>query len=140
MRPVVVCDASAVVAMLVDDGSEGSWSAEAMSGVDLAAPALMLFEAADVLRRHEAAALISNDQAAQAHADLLDLTVELWPYDLLATRAWELRANLSSYDASYVALAETVGATVITLDRRMARAPGPRCVVATPDAEPSTGA
>ena len=137
MTPVVVCDASAVVAMLVDEGPEGSWSAGAMSGVDLAAPALMLFEAANVLRRHEAAALVSSDQAAQAHADLLDLAVELWPYDLLAARAWELRADLSSYDASYVALAETLGATVVTLDRRLARAPGPRCVVATPDAEPS---
>ena len=136
MRPVVVCDASAVVAMLVDGGPEGSWSAEVMSGVELAAPALMPFEAADVLRRHEAAALVSSDQAAQAHADLLDLAVELWPYDLLAARAWELRA-LSSYDASYVALAETVGATVVTLDRHLARAPGPRCVVATPDVEPS---
>lgn len=134
MRPVVVCDASAVVAMLLDDGSDGAWAAGLMRDADLAAPALMPFEAANVVRRQEMAGLVSGDQAAQAHADLLDLDVERWPYDLLAGRAWELRANLSSYDAAYVALAESLGATLVTLDRRIARAPGPRCVVRTPEA------
>lgn len=135
----MVCDASAVVAMLLDEGAEGTWAAEAMIGADLVAPALMPFEAANVIRRQEMAGTVSSDQAAQAHADLLDLDVERWPYDLLAPRAWELRSNLSSYDASYVALAEALGATLITLDRRLARAPGPRCVVATPDGGPATG-
>lgn len=134
MSPAVVCDASAVVAMLLDEGPDGSWAAGAMIGVDLVAPALMPFEAANIIRRQETAGTVSSDQAAQAHADLLDLDVERWPYDLLAARSWELRANLSSYDASHVALAEALGATLITLDRRLARAPGPRCVVATPDA------
>lgn len=134
----MVCDASAVVAMLLDDDPDGAWAAEAMIGADLAAPGLMPFEAANVIRRQEMASLVSSDQAAQAHADLLDLNVERWPYDLLAARAWALRANLSSYDASYVALAEALGATLVTLDRRLARAPGPRCVVATPDGDTST--
>ena len=75
---------------------------------------------------------VSADQAAQAHADLLDLTVEQWPYELLAPRVWELRHNLSSYDASYVALAELIGARLITLDRKIGRAPELRCPVATP--------
>lgn len=130
----MVCDASAVVAMLLDDGGDGAWAAGLMMDADLAAPALMPFEAANVVRRQEMAGLVSSDQAAQAHADLLDLDVERWPYDLLAVRAWELRANLSSYDATYIALAEPLGATLITLDRRIARAPGPRCVVVTPEA------
>lgn len=43
---------------------------------------------------------------AQAHADLLDLPLELWPYELLASRSWQLRENLTIYDAAYVALAE----------------------------------
>jgi predicted nucleic acid-binding protein len=128
----VVCDASALVALLLDSGADGQWAAEAIDGADLAAPALAGFEAANILRRHELAGLIGADQAAQAHADLLDLPVEHWPFELLAPRAWELRANLSIYDASYVALAEQVAATLVTLDRSIARAPGVRCTVAVP--------
>ena len=56
---------------------------------------------------------MSDDQAAQAHADLLDLAIERWPYELLAARAWGLRHNLSSYDASYVALAELIDAALV---------------------------
>jgi predicted nucleic acid-binding protein len=76
--------------------------------------------------------LVSFDQAAQAHADLLDLAIELWPYGILADRAWELRLNLSSCDASYVALAELIGTSLVTLDKRIAASPGLRCEVATP--------
>ena len=128
----VVCDASALVALLLDEGPDGSWATEALSGADLAAPALVAFETANIIRRHELADLVSSDQAAQAHADLLDLAVELWPYELLAGRAWELRRNLSSYDASYVALAELSWATLVTLDRRIGRVPDLRCSIATP--------
>lgn len=130
-RPVV-CDASAVVALLVDSGPAGQWAARQLSGADLLAPHLVVFEAANVLRRHESASLISADLAAQAHADLLDLPIELWPYDVLAPRAWRLRPNLSVYDAAHVALAEQAGATLVTLDNRLARAPGIRCAVAAP--------
>ena len=56
----------------------------------------------------------------------------LGPAELLAGRVWELRRNLSSYNASYVALAELAGATLVTLDRRMATAPGIGCAVAIP--------
>ncbi|MFN8132329.1 MAG: type II toxin-antitoxin system VapC family toxin [Solirubrobacteraceae bacterium] len=130
----VVCDASALVAVLVDGGPGGRWAAQELSGVDLAAPSLLAFESANIVRRHEIAGLISSDQAAQAHADLLDLAIEYWPYDVLAGRAWELRRNLSSYDASYVALAELTGATLVTLDHRIAGAPGLRCPTAAPPA------
>src|SRR5690606_2859361 len=58
--------------------------------------------------------------------------IELWPYELLAPRAWALRANLSTYDAAYVALAALAGATLVTLDRRLAGAPGIACPVAVP--------
>jgi predicted nucleic acid-binding protein len=128
----VVCDASALVALLLDAGPEGRWATDALTGTDLAAPSLALFECANIIRRHELAALVSADQAAQAHADLLDLAIEQWPYELLASRAWALRQNLPSYDASYVALAELTGATLVTLDRRIARVPDLRCAVATP--------
>lgn len=132
MSARVVCDASALVALLLDGGPDGCWVTEALAGFDLLAPSLVAFESANVIRRHELAGLVSADQAAQAHADLLDLAIECWPYQILASRAWELRRNLSSYDASYVALAELTGATLVTLDRRISRAPDLRCTIATP--------
>jgi len=129
----VVCDASALVALLLDAGPDGRWATDALTGADIAAPSLMMFEASNIIRRHELARLISADQAAQAHADMLDLAVEQWPYELLGPRIWELRGNLSSYDASYVALAEYAEATLVTLDKRISRAPDLRCTVAMPE-------
>lgn len=133
MTAPVVCDASALVALLLDSGPDGRWATEALSGADLVAPSLVDFEAANIIRRHELAGVVSQDQAVQAHTDLLDLTIEHWPYELLAPRAWQLRQNLSIYDASYVALAELTDATLVTLDRRLRAAPGPRCSIATPE-------
>lgn len=132
MTRTVVCDASVVVALLLDGGDDGTWAAAAMTGAALAAPALLDFEVANVLRRHELAGVTTADTAAQAHADLLDLAIERWPYELLAGRAWELRHKLSSSDGSYVALAELLHAELLTLDAAIARAPGVRCVVTTP--------
>jgi predicted nucleic acid-binding protein len=128
----LVCDASALVALLLDAGPDGRWATRELSGGDLAAPSLIAYETANIIRRHERAARISSDQAAQAHSDLLDLPIEHWPYELLAPRAWQLRHNLSSYDASYVALAELTSTTLVTLDRRLAAAPGLHCPVRTP--------
>jgi predicted nucleic acid-binding protein len=132
VRPLVVCDASCLVALLLDGGRDGEWATQALRGADLLAPSIVGFEAANIIRRHDLAGVVSADQAAQAHADLLDLPIEQWPYELLAPRAWELRHNLSVYDASYVALAELTRATLVTLDRRIGGAPGLRCEVATP--------
>ncbi len=131
---LLVCDPSAVVAVLVDSGDAGVWATGQLAGAALAAPGLAPFEIANVLRRHEAAGHISADQAAQAHADLIDLAMDLWPYELLAARAWQLRRNLSIYDGAYVALAEQLETTLVTLDRRVQRAPGVTCRVAAPPA------
>ena len=132
MSPAVVCDASAVVAVLLDSGDDGRWATSELAGAELAAPNIIGFEAANIIRRHELAGLISADQAVQAHGDLLDLSIEGWPYELLASRAWELRPNLSIYDACYVALAELIGSALVTLDKRISGAPGLRCAVSTP--------
>jgi predicted nucleic acid-binding protein len=132
VSPPVVCDASAVVALLLDSGADGRWVTATLSSTDFVAPTLLSFEVANIVRRHELAGIVSADQAAQAHADLLDLDVELWPYELVAGRAWELRRNLSSSDASYVALAELIDAPLITLDKRLTGASGVRCTIATP--------
>jgi predicted nucleic acid-binding protein len=128
----IVCDASAIVALLLDSGSDGQWVTQTIARSDLAAPNLVQFESANIIRRHELAGIVGADQAAQAHADLLDLAIEPWPYELLAARAWELRHNLSIYDASYVALAELLGAKLVTLDRRISGAPGLRCTITSP--------
>ena len=132
MNSRAICDASAVVALLLDAGPDGRWVAETLSGAGLAAPSLIMFESSNVIRRHEIDGVVGADQAAQAHADLLDLAIECWPYELLGSRVWELRMNLSSYDASYVAVAELTGAPLVTLDRRISRAPNLRCVVTNP--------
>lgn len=131
MTARVVCDASALVALLLDSGADGRWATQALTGVSLAAPALLTFEVANIIRRSELAGTVSADQASQAHDDLLELAIEYWPYELLRPRVWDLRRNLSSYDASYVALAEMTEATLVTLDRRIARAPGVRCTIVT---------
>lgn len=132
MKNRQVCDSSALVALLLDSGPDGRWATEVLAGSNLAAPDLVGFEVANIIRRHELADLVSTDQAAQAHADLLDLTIEHWPYEILARRAWEIRRNLSIYDASYVALAELTDATLVTLDRRISGAAGIRCEILRP--------
>ncbi|WP_205844132.1 type II toxin-antitoxin system VapC family toxin [Mycolicibacterium sp. GF69] len=132
MKLRVVCDASTILAALLDSGDDGRWAAAKISEGDLYAPTLLPFECANVMRRQELAGRISTDEAGQAHTDLLDLAIDYWPYDLLADRIWELRQNLSSYDAAYVALAETLDATVVTLDRRIGGAPRLRCEIDTP--------
>jgi predicted nucleic acid-binding protein len=126
----VVSDPSALVALLLDAGPDPRCPTDPLSGAHLATPSLALLEAAKVIRRHELAGRVSSDQSAQAHADLLDLAIE--PYELLASRVRDLRANLASYDASYVALAELIGATLVTLHRRIGQPPDVRRAVAMP--------
>ena len=128
----LVIDSSLMVAALVDGGQVGSWADQLLGTDHLTAPHLMPVEVANVLRRAAATGEISADAAALAHADLLDLRVELFPYEPYATRVWELRDNVTAYDGWYVALAESLDARLATLDRRLARAPGPRCAFATP--------
>ena len=130
----IVVDASAVVAALVDVGQDGDWAQAEMRGEDLVAPHLVTVEAANILRRAVLTGGISADVATLAHDDLLALRVDLYPYEPVASRVWELRHNLTAYDGWYVALAEAVGAPLITLDARIARAPGLRCEVRLPPA------
>lgn len=122
-----VLDASAAVAMLADAGPGGQWVESTVQDRPLLAPHLMLFEAANILRRQAASGFIDVSAATLAHADLVSLPIDLFPYAVVAERAWQLCANLTVYDASYVALAELAEAALITLDRRLARAPGAAC-------------
>lgn len=120
-------DASAVVAMLVDAGPAGEWAAAQVTDARLAAPDLLPYEAANILRRHTLAGILDASAATLAHGDLSVVPLNVCPYAVLAERAWELRDNLTIYDAAYVALAELLRAPLVTLDARLARASGPRC-------------
>lgn len=130
----LVIDASTVVAALIDSGMDGRWAESLLTSDSLAAPHLLTAEASNILRRSALAGAISAEQASLAYSDLLDLRVELFPYAPFAARIWDLRDNVTCYDAWYVALAETLSAPLATLDARLAKAPGPHCrfLVATP--------
>jgi predicted nucleic acid-binding protein len=132
----LVVDASVVVAALVDAGPDGAWAETQLASGQLLAPHLMPAEVANILRRAGLAGDISADVASMAHADLLDLPVELVAYEPVAPRVWELRGTLTAYDAWYVALAESLDLPLATLDRRLSHASGPRCAFATPPGTP----
>ncbi|MEH1125487.1 type II toxin-antitoxin system VapC family toxin [Micromonospora sp. CPCC 206061] len=128
-RKIIVPDASALVVALVDDGPAGDAVRAKLRGNELAAPALIDVEIASVVRKHLLNGGLTEHRAALAIADLIDLPMERIPHAPLLRRVWELIANVTPYDAVYVALAETLSATLLTGDGRLARAPGLRCHV-----------
>ena len=127
-----VVDASAVVAALVDSAGDGRWAETEIARGELAGPELVLAEAGNILRRLELAGDLSRLEAGSAQRELLRLDIDLYPFAPFAERVWELRSNLTCYDAWYVALAEMLACPLVTLDERLGRAPGPRCLFATP--------
>lgn len=90
---------------------------------------MLPYEVSNVLRRRRNAGLLSDGEARIALDALRRLPVELWPFEAFGERAWTLGANLSTYDATYVALAERLDALLVTGDARVARAPGMRCTI-----------
>ncbi len=128
----LVVDASAVLSALVDSGPTGQWTEALLTEAALFAPVLIQVEVANVLRRASHSNEISNEVASLAYHDLLDLQIELFPYEPFAERIWALGANLTPYDAWYVAVAESIEAPLMTLDSRLAQAPGPNCAFYLP--------
>jgi len=128
----VVPDASVVIAALTDTGALGAWAEETLGRVDLVAPHLMLAEATNILRRLERNGELGAVEASGAQRDLLALPIELAPFEPFAARVWALRANVTSYDAWYVAIAEAFDYPLATLDRRLTKATGPHCDFLTP--------
>ena len=128
----LVIDASALVAAVADSGGDGQW-ARSMIGVNtLIAPELLLAESTNVLRRKEIEGAIGPTVADGARRDVLRRDIELLPFAPFANRVWELRRNLTSYDAWYVAIAEAFDLPLVTLDVRLSRAPGPTCRFSLP--------
>jgi predicted nucleic acid-binding protein len=122
---VIVVDASALVEALLQTPVavvvlERLFDAEQT----LHAPHLIDIEVTQVLRRYAASGQIAPARSRAALDDLLDFPLDRYPHDLLLPRIWELRHNLTAYDAAYVALAETLGATLLTRDHRLAAASG----------------
>jgi predicted nucleic acid-binding protein len=124
---VIVVDASVVAVALADDGHDGDSARARLRGERLTAPELVDLEVASVWRRQMREGAMDARRAALALADLTALPLRRVPHRALLARCWELRDNLTTYDASYVALAEALEATLLTGDGRLARASGPRC-------------
>ena len=121
-----------MVALLVDDGPVGRWCEEIVAQEALAAPHLVVAETLNVLRRLEAAGEIGSVAANLARESFSRLAIDLVPDRALEDRIWELRHNLTCYDAAYVAVAEVLRCPLATLDRKLAAAPGPRCRILLP--------
>lgn len=126
---MIVVDASVLASAVADDAADGDLARGALVGEVLAAPDLVDVETVSVLRRRWLEGTLSARRFRAAVEDLGDLPILRHPALPLMRRAYELRANLTAYDAAYVALAEGLGCTLLTGDARLARTPGPRCEI-----------
>ena len=126
---MIVVDASVVAPVLADDDADGDRARERLQGERLVAPELLDLEVVAVIWRALFAGVLDERRAAIALADLADLDLERVSHRPLLVRIWELHRNITPYDAAYVALAETIEATLVTADRRLAQAPGLRCQI-----------
>jgi predicted nucleic acid-binding protein len=124
---VIVVDASVVATALADDGSDGDRARQRLRGEQLTAPHLLDVEVASAWRRLAAAGHLDRRRVALALEDLRGLRVDRIAHGPLLARCWQLRENLTVYDAAYVALAEATGALLVTADARLANSPGPHC-------------
>lgn len=128
---MIVLDTSAALELLIADTPDPALAARVGADGDLHAPHLIDVEFLQALRRLVATGAVSEDRATDARADFADLALTRYPHEPLADRAWALRHTVSAYDGMFVALAELLGAPLVTCDRRLAAAPGlhARCEV-----------
>jgi len=120
-----VLDASAVIDALI----RRDLSAYAAAEPQYFEPSVMPYEVADVLRKLEVTERYGRQRYDDAFEQLMRFPATYWPWEAVADRVWELRHNVTSTDASYVAVAEATGGTLLTRDRRLAAAPGIRCPI-----------
>jgi predicted nucleic acid-binding protein len=127
---LIVVDASVVANALADMTDDGRVARDALRAqTDLAAPDLVDVETVSVLRKRWSAGDLTARRFRAGVEDLADLAIVRHPTLPLMGRAYELRGNVSPYDAAYVGLAEVLGCALLTADARLAGAPGPRCPV-----------
>ena len=122
---MIVVDASALVEVLLRTPAANTVRDRLFSPEQtLQAPHLIDIEVAQVLRRYAASGQVEPGRCRDALDDLFDFPLDRYPHDLLLRRVWELRHNLTAYDAAYVALAEVLDARLVTRDRGIAAAAG----------------
>lgn len=127
---MIVLDASVMANLVGDDGPAGQVArARVALATHLAAPDLVDVETVTVLRKRWRAGDLTARRFKAAIDDLLDLPIDRFPTGPLMRRAYDLRANVTPYDAAYVALAEALASTLVTADVRLSRAPGVRCPI-----------
>lgn len=121
---MIVVDTSAIIGVLAGQPQVPQLVDRLISDGDLHAPHLLDVEFQHALRRLVVARTISDERAADARTDFAALTIIRYPHVSLADRMWELRHNVTAYDAAFLALAEALDAPLVTCDGRLARAPG----------------
>jgi predicted nucleic acid-binding protein len=127
---VIVVDASVVVEVLLRvPGAERLEARLAGVGQRLCAPALLDVEVAQALRRYAGRGELTPERGNEAIQVLMEFPLVRYPHAPLLARIWELRSNLTAYDAAYVALAEALRAPLLTADARLAGAPGHRAEI-----------
>src|SRR6266702_409879 len=125
-RTVIVLDASVVVELLLGTQAADSLAARILGETPWHAPAVLDLEVANAIRRLCTIHETSHERGSRAIGDLGTLPVRRYPHTPLLDRIWQLRPNLTAYDAAYIALAEALRAPLVTRDRRLARASGHR--------------
>jgi len=126
---VIVVDASVLAPALADDGDDGDRVRGRLRGEQLVAPELVDLEVLSTLRRAARAGRLDQRRSSQALEDLAALPLRRVSHQSLLPRVWELRDNLTAYDAAYVALAEALDALLLTADGGIGKANGVRCEV-----------
>jgi predicted nucleic acid-binding protein len=126
---VLVTDAGAWVRALLDENPDGPVRARLRREVYVDAPSLIDLEFLSAVRGLLSRKRVSRVAAEESIERFLNAPIDRHSHGPLAWRAWELRANLTPYDAAYVALAEMLGTPLLTVDGRLARAPLIRCPV-----------
>ena len=127
---MIVLDASAAVDWLLQTRPGLQIEKRIYShGESLHAPHLLDLEVTQVLRRLVREHTVEAKRAGEAIADLLSLRVSRYPHFVFVPRIWQLRHNLTAYDAIYIALAEALNATLITRDARLSAASGHKAKV-----------
>ncbi len=122
---VLVLDASTLLEFLLNTEAAPRVAERIFDAREtLHVPHLLDLEIAQVLRRYERAGALSAARANNAFADLSDIPVTRYPHDFLLPRIWSLRRNVTAYDGAYLALAELLGATLVTRDAALASIKG----------------
>ncbi len=126
---MIVVDASVLATALADDGDDGDRARARLAGEQVVLPALADLEVLSMFRRAARSGGIDERRVGQALHDLATLPAQRVVSTGMVRRIWELRENVSAYDAAYVALAEALDVALLTADARLSRAAGPTCAV-----------